>query len=337
MINNSITSIIASLGLFQALVLFFYLLTLKNADKRANIFLSIVILGITIRIAKSVIGYYLPLVAWQRNIGISGILLAGPFLWFYGMLILDKAKPISRLKYIHLLPFIIFIALLFIIPSDGEFSNFWNYGIVAFHLFIYLTLSWIFLFQNRRSASRTSFTWYRNILIGVSFIWLHYLTNFLNITPYYLAGPIFYTFLIYAFTFLFLNRQNFSLEKYGRSTLEKSRSKEIFHKLILLFREQKIYQEPDITLNKVAEKLAISPRIVSQVINENSGQNFSDFVNQYRVESAQVMLVNSKYANEKIATIAFEAGFGTVTSFNVAFKNKTGLTPSEYRKKHLTD
>lgn len=336
MITSNITAIIASLGLFQAALLFLYLLTLKNGNKRANIFLAIIILGITVRIAKSVIGYYFPLVAWQRNIGISGIFLAGPFLWFYGMLVLGKFKSISKLNYLHLLPFIIFIALLWIIPSDGKFANFWNYGIVTFHLLIYLTLSWILLLQNRSSASAISFNWYKNILIGISIIWFHYLSNFLNITPYYIAGPIFYTFLIYALTYLFLNRKNFGLEKYGRSALEKSTSKELFQKLTILFREQNVFQEPDITLNKIAEKLAVTPRIVSQVINENSGQNFSDFVNQYRVENAQLMLRNLKYANEKIATIAFETGFGTVTSFNVAFKNKTGFTPSEYRKKHLT-
>ncbi|MDB5209897.1 MAG: hypothetical protein JWQ30_724, partial [Sediminibacterium sp.] len=308
-----------------------------SGNKRANTFLAIVIFGITVRVAKSIIGYYIPLVAWQRNIGISGIFLAGPFLWFYGMMLLGKSRSVSKLHYLHLLPFAIFVILLFVIPSDGKFSNFWNYGIVTFHLLIYLTLAWILLFQNRKETPKISFTWYKNILSGVTVIWFYYLCNFLNITPYYVAGPIFYTFLIYALSYLFLNRQNLGVEKYSRSSLEKSTSKEIFQKLTTFFRDQNISREPNITLQKIAEKLEMSPRIVSQVINENSGQNFNDFVNQYRIENAQLMLRDPKYANEKIATIGFEAGFGTVTSFNVAFKNKTGVTPSEYRKKHLTD
>lgn len=335
MIIDNIVSVIASLGLVQGLLLVAYLLTLRNGNKKANSFLAWVILGITVRVAKSIIGYYIPLVAWQRNIGISGIFLAGPFLWFYGMILLGKAKIIARSQYLHLLPFVFFIGLLFVIPSDGKFSNFWNYGIVVLHLSIYLVLAWTLLYYNRGIASKNLVTWYRNILIGVSVVWLHYLTNFLNITPSYIAGPIFYTFLIYALSYLFLNRQNFVIEKYGSSTLEKSTSKDLFQKILLLFREEQVFREPDITLRKVAEKVATSPRILSQVINENSGQNFNDFVNQYRVDFAGSMLADQQYANEKIATIAFEAGFGTVTSFNIAFKNKTGNTPSEYRKKYL--
>ena len=336
MFIDKVIAIIASVGLFQALVLVVYLFTVKNGNKKANVFLAIVIAGITVRVAKSLIGNYIPLAGWQRNIGISGIFLAGPFLWFYGITLLDNVKLISRWRYLHLLPFLIFIGLLFVIPSAGRFANFWNYGIVAFHLLIYLVLSWKLLFQGRSGSSKISFKWYRNILMGVTVIWFYYLGNFLNITPYYIAGPIFYTLLIYALSYLFLHRQNFGLEKYGKSNLDKATSKDLFQKLITLFQGKDIFQESAITLQTVAEKLAISPRIVSQVINENSGQNFSDFVNQYRIENAQLLLRDAKYANEKIATIAFQAGFGTVTSFNVAFKNKTGVTPSEYRKKYLT-
>jgi AraC-like DNA-binding protein len=153
--------------------------------------------------------------------------------------------------------------------------------------------------------------------------------------PHYIAGPLFYTFLIYAFSYLFLNRHNFNLDKYGSSTLDKDASRDLFHKVKTLFIEQRIFLEPGISINTVAEKLAISPRLVSQVINENEQQNFYEFVNHYRIEIAKAFLSDPKNVNQRIATIAFDAGFGIVTSFNVAFKKKTGITPSEYKKQHV--
>jgi AraC-like DNA-binding protein len=335
MLANNIILILASLGLFQALFLCIYLLTLKKGNQKSNFFLALVLFGLTVRIAKSLLGYYMPLEAWQRNIGISGIFISGPCLWFYGISLMEKSKPFSPFYYLHLLPFLIFISLLAVIPSDGEFATFWNYGLVVFHLIIYLILSWVYLIKNRSKVSSGILSWYRNILIGVSFVWFFYLGNFLNFTPQYIAGPIFYTFLIYAFSFLFLNRHNFNLDKYGSSNLDKNASRDLFQKVKTLFIEQQVFLEPGISINAVAEKLTISPRVVSQVINENEQQNFYEFVNQFRIENAKILLTDSKNANQKIATIAYDAGFGTVTSFNVAFKKKTGMTPSEYRKQHV--
>ncbi len=335
MIANTIILILASLGLCQALLLCFYLFTLKKGNQKSHILLALVLLGLTIRIGKSVFGYYIPLEAWQRNIGISGIFVSGPCLWFYGISLIEKNKRFSNSSYLHLLPFLIFISLILVIPSDGELATFWNYGVVVIHLIIYLGLSCAYLIKNRFNASKEAFSWYRNILIGVLFVWFYYLGNFLNIIPHYIAGPLFYTFLIYAFSYLFLNRRHFYLDKYSGSNLDKSTSRDLFQKVKILFIEQRIFLEPSISINTVAEKLAISPRVVSQVINENEQQNFYEFVNHHRIENAKSLLIDFKNANQKISTIAFDAGFGTVTSFNVAFKKKTGMTPSEYRKQHV--
>jgi AraC-like DNA-binding protein len=293
-----------------------------------------VLLGLTIRIGKSVLGYYVPLDAWQRNIGIAGIFISGPCLWFYGISLIEKSKPFSRYNYLHFAPFVIFAFLIPVIPSDGQFATFWNYGLVVLHLMIYLILSWSYFVKSRVNASNGVSGWYRNILIGVSFVWFYYLGNMFNVTPHYIAGPLFYTFLVYAFSYLLLNRHNFKLDKYGSSTLDKDTSRDLFQKVKILFSEQRVFLEPGISINTVAEKLAISPRMISQVINENERQNFYEFVNQYRIENAKALLSDPKNA-QKIATIAFDTGFGTVTSFNVAFKKKTGLTPSEYRKQHV--
>lgn len=336
MFSNNIVLILASLGIFQAAFLSVYLLTLKKGSRQSNIFLGLALLGLTIRIGKSVLNYYVPLDEWERNIGISGIFIAGPCLWLYGISLLEKHKVFTYRAYLHFLPWLIFVLFLKVIPSSGNFENYWNYGIVVFHLAIYLIISWYYLLQHRTHVSKSVFSWYRNILIGATLIWFYYLGNFLNYNLYYITGPIFYTLLVYALSYLFINRNYFSLDKYSSSTIDRNTSKALFQNIKTIFSNEHLYLDHSIALNTVAKKLDISPRIVSQVINENEQQNFYEFVNQYRIDKAKTLLADPNYSNEKIVAIAYDSGFGTATSFNVAFKRKTGMTPTAYRKQYLS-
>ena len=332
MLTTGLILILASLGLAQGLFLSLYLFTLKTGDRKGNFFLAFFLLGLTIRIGKSVLNYYVPLENWQNNIGISGILFASPSLWFYGKTLLSKNNSISGKEYLHYIPFILFLFLIPFVPRSGNFESFWNYGIVVFHLLFYLILSWSNLRKNKKNTSRSIVVWYRNILIGATLIWLHYVGNLIDFKLYYIRGPIFYSLLIYAFSYLFLNRHKFNLQKYSSSNLDKESSAKLFHRIKELFNSEDVYLNDHLTLKTVSKKLNVKSREISQAINENTQQNFYDFVNQYRIEKAQFLLKNSDYKKAKIATIAYDSGFGNVTSFNLAFKKKTGLTPSAYRK-----
>ncbi|MGB6150625.1 MAG: helix-turn-helix domain-containing protein, partial [Pricia sp.] len=93
--------------------------------------------------------------------------------------------------------------------------------------------------------------------------------------------------------------------------------------------------EPSISLKNISEKLSVSSREISQAINENSQQNFHEFMNGHRISKAKNLLSDSEHKHKKISSIAYDSGFNTVTAFNVAFKKNTGTTPSNYRKQHL--
>ena len=91
-----------------------------------------------------------------------------------------------------------------------------------------------------------------------------------------------------------------------------------------------VHKMPNISLRGLAKELIINPNALSQVINENFNQNFPDFINTLRIKEAKNLLTPSNdYL--KIASIASDCGFNTLSAFNVAFKKNTGLTPSEYR------
>ncbi|TVZ15620.1 AraC family transcriptional regulator [Maribacter sp. MAR_2009_72] len=331
MLTNNIILILASLGLFQGIFLSIYLFTHKTGNKKLNVYLSLILLGLTIRIGKTILSYYMPLEAWQMNIGISGIFIVGPFLWLYGITLLKENKTLRHSFYLHLLPFILFISFVTIIPSKGDFDTFWNYGLVVLHLAIYLVISWVTLLKNGSKITLKKSKWYRSILIGVTSVWVYYLGNFLNYELHYIWGPIFYSFLIYAFTYLILNRNNFGLEKYDSSTLDRNNSEILFEKIKNLIEKENLFLQPTISLKTVSDKLSKNSREVSQSINENAQQNFREFINHYRIEKAKSLLNNLENKERKMAVVAYDSGFGTVTAFNVAFKKITGITPSAYR------
>ncbi|MDT7833297.1 helix-turn-helix domain-containing protein [Flavobacteriaceae bacterium S356] len=332
MLTTGLILILASLGLAQGIFLSIYLLTLKNGDRKSHLFLALFLLGLTIRIGKSVLNYYITLENWQNNIGISGILFASPSLLFYGKTLFTKNREFYIKDYIHYLPFVLFLFLIPFVPRNGHFESFWNYGIVVFHLLFYLILSWSYLRKNKNNTSKSVVVWYRNLLIGATLIWIHYVGNLFDFKMYYIRGPIFYSLLIYAFSYLFLNRHKFTLQKYNSSNLDKKNSIKLFNRIKVLFDTDQIYLDTHVTLDVVSKRLDVKPREISQAINENTEQNFYEFVNQYRIENAELLLKHPDYKNAKIATIAYDSGFGNVTSFNLAFKKKTGLTPSAYKK-----
>ena len=331
MTKDAIILVLSCLGLAQALFLSIYLLTDKKGNRSAKLFLAILLMGLTIRIGKSVLNEYLLLAPWQRNLGISGILLVGPSLWFYGRILLKKEKSLDAKNYLQLIPFFLFAVFCTLIPNDGSYMGHLIYLSVFAHLALYIGFAVQLLFRSKTNVTEKIWKWYRNLVIGIGLIWLFYIGHLAGIFPYYIGGAIFFSLLVYSFSFLLLKKSVFELEKYKRSSMDRATSTTYLSQLKRLFEMEEIYLNSTLSLSKVAKKLQISSRELSQVINENQQQNFSEFVNGYRILKAKKLLADPDYAQEKIATIAYDCGFGNVTSFNIAFKSVTKFTPTQYR------
>ena len=104
-----------------------------------------------------------------------------------------------------------------------------------------------------------------------------------------------------------------------------------FQKLELLCKEQHIYTDNTLNREKVAEQLGISPGYVSQIVNCITGDNFANYINNYRVEAVKEMISNFEYENYNLLTMGLESGFTSKTTFYKAFKKITGQTPNEYK------
>lgn len=125
--------------------------------------------------------------------------------------------------------------------------------------------------------------------------------------------------------------------KYKASKITTQDSADYYKKLISFMETRQPYFDPDLSLSKLAESISIPKRYLSQAINEHSQYNFYCFINQYRIKFASKMLRDQSNTKFSILDIAYESGFNSKSTFNKAFKQITGLTPSQYRKKNITD
>ncbi|GAA3399542.1 helix-turn-helix domain-containing protein [Paenibacillus hodogayensis] len=88
----------------------------------------------------------------------------------------------------------------------------------------------------------------------------------------------------------------------------------------------------DLSLDRIADRLGLTPSYVSRYIKEKTGSNFSDLLNEVRIKKAKELLGRS---NVQVRDIATRVGYVNVTSFIRMFKKVTGLTPSDYRKAEI--
>nr|WP_232380799.1 helix-turn-helix domain-containing protein [Leptospira ainlahdjerensis] len=76
----------------------------------------------------------------------------------------------------------------------------------------------------------------------------------------------------------------------------------------------------------------ITPSQLSEFINGEFGKNYNQFLNEYRIEEACIMLVSEP--ERSILSIALAAGFNSKSTFNRVFKQIQKITPLEHREKN---
>ena len=102
------------------------------------------------------------------------------------------------------------------------------------------------------------------------------------------------------------------------------------------FRDARLYREAGLTIASMAGKLNVPEYRLRAFIHKTLGfRNFNAMLHKYRIEDACTALADPKNANVPVLTIALTVGYQSITPFNNAFREIMGMTPSEYRKKHL--
>ncbi|WP_282936476.1 helix-turn-helix domain-containing protein [Paenibacillus sp. RC67] len=108
---------------------------------------------------------------------------------------------------------------------------------------------------------------------------------------------------------------------------KKSQNVELIETIIALL--QISYMDSELCLDKVADQIRISKVYLSQFFKEQTGINFSDYLESLRMEQAKVLLQSSgKTVNE----ISEYVGYSSSNTFCRAFKRLHGVSPTVYKK-----
>ena len=97
---------------------------------------------------------------------------------------------------------------------------------------------------------------------------------------------------------------------------------------------QKLYLNPNLSFERLAEKMQVPSKDLSNVINRHFNVNFYEYINGFRIEEAKQQLEDPLNNSKNITDIFYDAGFNSKSVYNTLFKKNYHMTPSQYRKLH---
>lgn len=335
--QTSLLLIISCAGIFQSLFLAAYLFSAKRINKAERILLGLLLISITIRLVKSIGWYFYDIEdALFLNVGFAAHGFIGPILLLYFAEKLNRFELVSQKAFILLPAFILLLASPLL-----SLETFWyrgGYLGLLYFTIIYLGVAAWFLriIYNER---KIYFPWYRNLYIGILIFCFSYFTNYTLGLNSYITGPVLYTPIIYFISFiLFRNNEIFTpigdKRKYKNINLSEEQVSRHLDRIHSVMKDQKPFLQRNFSLGTLSELTAIPKHLLSRYFSENLKQSFTDYTNHYRIEKAKQLLENPSYKNHKIAVIAYECGFNSISSFNAAFRKVTSVAPSEYKILH---
>lgn len=109
---------------------------------------------------------------------------------------------------------------------------------------------------------------------------------------------------------------------------------DIVDRLENLFANDRLHLNEDLSLRRLARRLGLPDRQVSNAINRLRGMSVSQFVNDFRIQEACTLLRSTK---KTVLEVSLTAGFATKSNFNREFLRVTGQTPSQWRKGNSSD
>jgi len=370
-LSFDIFSVILLLGAAQGFFLALLLLERKR-NQAANRILALLVSLYSVYITDVAFGMMNYQQSFPHLIGMTTGLpfMFGPLHYVYVRSMISADLRLEKRDWLHFLPFVIFKAYMlpFHLSSAAEKFQFVQNMNEAGKPLVLLVFEWIMILQGNiylilsllllkrhsrtikdsfSSIDKINLTWLRNLTIGSAGIW--FLVFMVNILPVigltltedadHFIAPATAIF-IYVMGYLSLRQREIHIEeahfnrapKYQRSGLSSEQSENYLRRLQQFMESKRIYTKNDLTLNDLAENIAIPTHHLSQIINDRLQQNFYDFVNNYRVAEAKRRLLDPAYRHLTILAIAYDVGFSSKSVFNAAFKKHANMTPSQFKK-----
>lgn len=97
-----------------------------------------------------------------------------------------------------------------------------------------------------------------------------------------------------------------------------------------------VWRNEGLTVGALAQRVNAPEHQVRRAINRGLGhRNFSSFINSARIEAAKSRLETPESSGVTILEIAYDVGFSSLGPFNRAFREATGLSPTDFRRQAL--
>jgi AraC-like DNA-binding protein len=284
----------------------------------------------------------------------------GPLIYFYVKSLEYKDFKLSSLDFLHAVPWF-FVWIARVLLNEESFSLIGIVVSVQVFTYLFLSLRSISRYQKVLQYTQSSYhsialSWLKQFIVLMIFIGLVDIVHNISVFQLYWLEWVIYLILIASLLILitlmvfkglrhpelfmgitkeeeaFVFEKN---EKYSLSRLSSEEAEQVARQIQEYMSVAKPYFDPQLNLQTLAEELDISARTISQVINSRFGQNFSEFVNDYRIKEAIQLLSNKKETTKTVLEILYEVGFNSKSNFYAAFKQQTGESPNTFRKRIL--
>ena len=354
----SFTNVIHIIIIFQGVLLTLYILISDKKKFKRDVLLAVII-GI---LSLQMLGLFLAnrniASTFFQNINCAYGFLYGPLLFLYNRSITRINFSFKLRDLAHFIPFA--IICIGIIITNGQVCQPDIYIAYAIHVLAYI----IFCFWEVRKYKKVvqdnysrlewlNVGWLQGVFVVFTLIVIVDIIQFVSFLLSFNTSQlenVVYLLILMAINLLYFNGFTRSKEPIGYNTEDLAFSTSLSsrkrintglkeNQLLIAQLEKHLlntesFKNFNLTIATLSEELKISKRMLSELINDHYDQNFVDFINTYRINEAKKRLMSPVDPNETILEVMYEVGFNSKSSFNTAFKKKTGITPSEFKAKY---
>jgi len=278
---------------------------------------------------------------------LASVLLQMPLYYLYVNSACYYNFKLHKKHLLHALPFLFFFCLFSISGISKQNYRVFNiFSIIQYYCYIiavFLTLrNFRRLYQENYSSNHhLTYKWLMQttvlFLIGNIFVLIRGFANESSSVHTYLYTftSLFVLFIISWFVLNALYRPNLfaGINKDlvpVKSVNELKEEPEQLKNLLQFMETEKPYLDDKLTLQKLAEQFNLPEKQLSLLINQQTGKHFFDFINEFRINDAKILLKEKSQLT--VLEVLYEVGFNSKSSFYTAFKKETNLTPTDYRK-----
>lgn len=249
-----------------------------------------------------------------------------------------------------------------IIDSYHGFPLIWKVNFIFSSVMntIYLIATSIKVARNERlitklysNTENKSLIWVRHfILAGVTVFFLCILMSIFDIAAADTISNVMFSIVIYIMGYRAIKQpevfekfeyQDIKIEdnpalvklpmKYEKSGLTEEKASLLLEKLEKLMTRDKLYLDPELSLQQLSIELGTTTHQTSQLLNQMIKLSFFDYVNGLRVEHFKLLVNDPHKAHLSLLGLAYESGFNSKAAFHATVKKLTGHSPSALKLK----